>query len=115
METLRYDLVKIRKPHICHDCLRKFEPATMMYSWACVDSGQMNSGYTCQTCNELQYLCADDFPDGFDRGWVNESLSKGQTPEEYLVEVREYEKQRVKRLIEAKEREKKIFCNHLTE
>jgi hypothetical protein len=72
------------------------EPGTMMYSWACVYDGQMNSGYTCKTCDEVANISREDYDmgEGFPEGYVGDGLNKGQTPEEYLIELKEYYKER---------------------
>lgn len=48
----QYKIVKIRKPHSCYGCRKKFDPGTeMTYSAGKVD-GLFSSTYMCANCEE---------------------------------------------------------------
>lgn len=54
MDTiLRYKAVKIRKPHVCFGCGRRFEPPCQMISAAAADSGTVESYYLCESCDKV--------------------------------------------------------------
>lgn len=50
---LKYKYVKIRKPHICFGCGRKFEPPSEMISAVCIDCGVLDSFYLCEICERI--------------------------------------------------------------
>ncbi len=86
MSSLSHKLVKTRKAHQCFSCFRLFPAGSELYKWTSVYEGSICSGYTCHTCNEIFDLSEHD-GDGFPEGYTRECLSKGQTPEEYLIEI----------------------------
>ena len=84
--------VKIRKPHRCFACNRKFEPGTIMTRLVNVYDG-IQSVYSCPTCKELMEKFMDYFLDEsenmFSEGCVKEAMSEmfdfeGSNPEEFL-------------------------------
>ena len=50
------EIVKIKKPHQCFSCLRKFDAGTSMDKWSGFYQGDFNHGYTCLTCDELHSI-----------------------------------------------------------
>lgn len=88
-QVLSSKWVKIKKPHLCFSCHRKFESGSRMQKWACIYEGDFCSSYTCETCNEIHSLVPEWWiEDGIPDGFVNESLDKKQTPEEYLQQLK---------------------------
>ena len=87
--TFEYKLVTTRKEHKCWSCLRRIPAKSKMYKWACVDSGDFNNGYTCETCDEIiDLLNKEERWDGYyDHGYIEECLLN-QTPEQYLEELK---------------------------
>lgn len=77
--------VRIRNKRQCFACLRKFEPGTTMNSWACVDAGRFNAGYTCLTCSEIMQNDKDS--EEFPEGYTLEILNVGETPEQALIRL----------------------------
>lgn len=86
MTTLQYKLVTIRKPHKCFGCLRKFEPGSKMFYWFGVDGSDHNSGYACETCEEIMSI--NNYDEWYE-GDVLNCLNKDQTPEQYLTEIKQ--------------------------
>lgn len=86
--TLKYTLVKIRKPHYCDACLRKFKVNTQMFYFFVVDNGDSNTGYVCDTCDKiLKHFQKHDNCFEWEHGEIDNCLDKGQTPEDYLNEL----------------------------
>lgn len=52
-EYLRIKFVKIRKPHVCFGCGRKFEPPSKMLSEVYADRGTLESIYLCDICADI--------------------------------------------------------------
>jgi len=88
IQILTDKYVTTRKEHKCFSCLRKFPVGTLMHFGTFVHD-DIYSLYTCNTCEKIHGLCYDDFYDGegIPQGYVNESLNKDQTPEQYLDEL----------------------------
>lgn len=90
MDTLSEKIVKIRKPHRCFACSRKFEVGTMMRSQTHMYDGIMTV-YSCATCDELMDKFHDQFFDDcelvYPASCVREAMSncKASTPEELLT------------------------------
>ncbi len=80
--TLKEKFVKIRKPKICHGCLRKFETGTKMYYWVGISDGDFGDCYMCETCSSLMGVIKSE--DGYSVGFVAEELNRGETPEQLL-------------------------------
>jgi hypothetical protein len=86
MDIISEKIVKTRKPHICSACARRFETGSKM-------KRQVNNGdgivtwYECETCIQLLTRHRKHFDDGYGVCWMNcvdESLERGQTPEDLL-------------------------------
>jgi len=86
MDILSDKIVKTRKPHICSACSRRFEAGSKMRR-------QVNNGdglvtwYECETCIQLLTRHRKEFDDGYNVCWMNcvdDSLERGQTPEDLL-------------------------------
>jgi RNase P subunit RPR2 len=86
MDILSDKTVTTRKPHICHQCLRRFEPGTKMHSQTNTYDG-ICTIRTCLTCIELIDYIDPSEPGVWWEGEVREAMDsdgfKG-TPEEYL-------------------------------
>lgn len=71
-----------RKPHNCFACERPFPAKTKMNYQTNIYEGDIYSLYTCETCMDIMALSdANDYDDGFQQGFVQEQLRKGETPE----------------------------------
>jgi hypothetical protein len=86
--TLKYKGVKTRKSHTCYLCGRKFEPGTEMFYWVAVDSGQINTGYYCNTCHQIVSILPYEDIENLFEGGLYELMEKCQTPEQYLEEIK---------------------------
>lgn len=86
-ETFTDKIVKIRKPHQCFSCFRKFEPGTEMRYWCGIYDGDFGSVYSCKACNEIMDRCEPD-DDGYPEGFVAYMLEKDQTPEQLLEKMK---------------------------
>jgi uncharacterized protein (DUF2344 family) len=90
MDILSDKTVKTNKPHMCFGCGRKFEKGTKMRRQVNTCDG-ICVVYSCKTCDELMTkhpkLFWDDMLEMFNEFCVNESLEKGQTPEELLASL----------------------------
>ena len=62
---LRYNFVKIRKPHICFGCGRQFEPPSEMCSAVYRDGGTLESMYLCNVCADIASKLRYDDEFGF--------------------------------------------------
>lgn len=58
-----------------------------MNYWSGVYEGDFNSGYSCLTCVDIMNAHGND-GEGFPEGYVINNLERGQTPEEYLNEMK---------------------------
>ena len=85
--SLKYKQVKTKKPHLCFSCLRKVQANNPMVYWAGIYDGNINSGYTCLTCEEIiaiqTRLKAVEYG-VVEMGYVSEMTSKDTTPEMIL-------------------------------
>lgn len=86
-ETIANKIVKIRKPHQCFSCFRKFEPGTEMRYWCGVYDGDFNSVYCCMTCDQIMERSEPD-DDGYPEGFVCYMLEDNQTPEQLLDKMK---------------------------
>ena len=69
MDQLKLKTVKIRKPHRCWGCTKRFSKGSKMTYSVCVDQGEFNSSYWCSECNELMGSLEDwQREDGFSFG-----------------------------------------------
>lgn len=96
--TLTYRMVTVRKDRQCFGCLQSFPAGTQMRYWSGIYEGGFNSGYTCQTCEEITGLCKDDYDDGYPEGDVAEMLQPGETTQQLLERLKS-EKQTEKEFI----------------
>ena len=85
--SLKYKTIKTKKPHSCFSCLRKVQANSPMVYWAGIYDGNINSGYTCLTCEEIiaiqTKLKAVEYG-VVEFGYVSEMTSKKITPEMVL-------------------------------
>lgn len=94
-QTLKQKVVKIRIARICFGCYRKFEAGSEMNYCAAVDGGNFSSTYTCHTCNSVAIIDRENYDEGYEEGFVKESLQNGEAPEQYLQRRQEEEKKRL--------------------
>ena len=85
---LKNKVVKTKKQHECFSCLRVFPTGTKMNYQAGVHDGDFSTCYSCMTCVEIMNASEYYDDEGFGEGYVDELLNKGQTPEEYLNELK---------------------------
>lgn len=69
--TLSSNAVRIRKPHICHCCGKRYSPPQSMVKVVCVDGGDFSSTYNCPIC--VEFIKGPHFDwsfhdEGIDRG-----------------------------------------------
>ena len=79
--------VKIRKPHRCCVCSRKFDVGTIMHNQK-NKYDDIASVYTCLTCNELLKFFEPGDEGMYDPDCLSQEMygdSFGGTPEEYLA------------------------------
>lgn len=78
--VLRYKAVKIRKPHVCFGCGRRFEPPCQMIAAAAADAGTVDSYYLCESCDKIasQMQYNDEFGFGDLREGALEYEKKGK-------------------------------------
>jgi hypothetical protein len=76
-------MVKVKKPHLCFSCHRKFDEGTVMQYWTSIYEDEFCSGYTCDTCLKIIDM-DDDTSDGIPDGYVNDMRNAGETPEQLL-------------------------------
>ena len=93
-ETIRYNIVKTRKPHRCLTCTRMTPKGAEMVYWVGKFEGDFQAHYTCKTCSELIELGDFSSDEGYTQGCVAEYLDPGQTPEDLLLHLRKKEEQR---------------------
>lgn len=92
MEILFDKEVKIRKPHVCFACGRRFEPPAQMRRQTHTYDG-LQTVYSCNTCNELmnkfRSLFYDECEMIYPEFCVYEALRDNDvyTPEELLVKL----------------------------
>jgi ribosomal protein S27AE len=90
MDILSDKIVTTRKKHRCSACGRVFGKGTKMQTQVNTSDG-IQVWRTCPTCTELLSKHRDKFEDDYDHlcyeFCVNESLEKGQTPEELLASL----------------------------
>lgn len=79
--------VKIRKPHLCHVCLRKFPVRSEMDSLTYAEDARMYTLYICATCTELLRHIEPDCFNEYAEGCVLDEMSmyeEIETPEALL-------------------------------
>jgi hypothetical protein len=89
MEILSDKIVTTRKSHLCNACHRRFEKGTIMRSQVNTYDG-IGTWRECPTCTILLDKHRDCFSDEYnvcEDGCVNESLDKGETPEDLLIRL----------------------------
>lgn len=83
--TLTDKTIVTRIEHLCFSCHRRFPKGTTMRYWSGLYEGDFNSVYNCMTCQEIMNMDSEnEYPDGY----VNDSLNKGETPEQYLQRLK---------------------------
>lgn len=80
--------VKIRKPHRCYGCERKFEPGTIMRYSTYSDDGQMGSSYMCHTCLDIANYVFEPGEE-LSPAFTACVLDDGQSPEQLLQSLKE--------------------------
>ena len=86
-EYLRSKFVKIRKPHVCFGCGRKFEPPSKMLSEVYADRGTLESIYLCDICADIASKLRYD--DEFGYGdFREEALKRSMEKQEYADGLR---------------------------
>ncbi len=68
MDIISNKIVKIRKPHRCFACGRKFEKGAMMNCQVNTYDGIM-AVYSCLTCQELMSKHSEYFKDDYDHSY----------------------------------------------
>lgn len=94
MTILDIKIVKIRKPHQCFSCFRKFPENTEMQKGTFVEDG-IYTLYTCLTCVAFFQVTHEAIRENdgrIDEGWMKEYMNQDSfkgTPEEYLILYKE--------------------------
>ena len=89
MDILSDKIVTTRKKHNCSACGRVFDVGTKMRTQVNTSDG-IQVWRECPTCQELLSKHRSHFDDGEGVCWMNcvdESLDRGQTPEELLASL----------------------------
>jgi len=91
MDIISDKIVVSRKPHWCFACARTFPAGTKLKLQVNTCDG-IQSVYSCLTCNELMTsfkdVFFDDTVDMFNMYCVSDQLSKDQTPEDLLFNLK---------------------------
>lgn len=85
-DILKEKIVRIRKPHICFGCGRKFSPPYKMTFSAVTECGTVYTFYLCETCtiisNNMNFgdeFCYGDLRDeALEREEAERALEEGQ-------------------------------------
>lgn len=80
LETLRYKLVRTRKPHKCWGCAVEYPKGTEMHSICVADGGEMSSYHYCKVC-EAYY--AKFVPAWDDEGYAFGDLAQEDNYQEF--------------------------------
>lgn len=94
MYILSDKIVTTRKPHVCSACCRRFETGAKMRTQVNTSDGLV-TWRECETCQKLLSKYRSRFEDDYDHmcyeGCVNEVLERGQTPEDLLSNLENYQ------------------------
>ena len=84
MDVLSEKIVKIKKEHICHGCVRSFAKGTKMKKIVCTDEGRLINSYWCKDCIKFMKKLDD---------WEIEEIDEGGLLEydEYREKIQEKE------------------------